>query len=70
MKLKQYQQQTIDTLTAYFKEARLRGPEAAFSAITSEPEQAKRLRGYGGRYKAVKGLEAVVTKTGEKRAAR
>ncbi|UPH70155.1 DEAD/DEAH box helicase family protein [Abyssibius alkaniclasticus] len=59
MKLKQYQQQTIDTLSAFFKEARVRGPQAAFTAITSEPEQAKRLRGYGGAYKPVKGLEAV-----------
>ena len=59
MKLKNYQQQTIDTLTEFFKEARVRGPEAAFTAITTEPEQAKRLRGRGGAYKAVAGLDAV-----------
>lgn len=59
MKLKKYQQQTIDTLSGFFKEARVRGPEAAFTAITTEPEQAKRLRGRSGKYKAVAGLEAV-----------
>jgi type III restriction enzyme len=59
MKLKRYQQQTIDTLSGFFKEARVRGPEAAFTTITTEPEQAKRLRGRAGKYKAVAGLGAV-----------
>ena len=59
MKLKHYQQHTIDTLSGFFKEARLRGPAVAFAAITSEPDQAKRLRGHGGRYEPVRGLEAV-----------
>lgn len=59
MKLKKYQQQTIDTLSTFFKEARVRGPQAAFKAITEEPEQAKRLRGRAGPYKPVKGLEGV-----------
>ncbi|AVW90651.1 DEAD/DEAH box helicase [Celeribacter baekdonensis] len=59
MKLKKYQQQTIDTLATYFKEARVRGPKVAFEAITTEEEQAKRLRGRGGVYRPIKGLEAV-----------
>jgi type III restriction enzyme len=59
MKLKQYQQQTIDTLAGFFREARVRGPAAAFTAITTEPEQAKRLRGRAGAYVPVRGLEGV-----------
>lgn len=59
MKLKRYQEQTIATLSGFFKEARLRGPAEAFQAITSEPEQARRLRGYAGRYKPVPGLPDV-----------
>ena len=59
MKLKHYQQQTLDTLSEFFKEARVRGPEAAFAGVVSAPEQAKRLRGYGGKYMAVPGLGGV-----------
>ena len=59
MKLKHYQQQTIDTLTTFLSEARLHGPEDAFNAITSEEEQVRRLRGRGGAYKAITGLEGV-----------
>lgn len=59
MKLKRYQEQTIATLSGFFKEARLRGPAEAFQAITSEPDQARRLRGYAGRYKPVPGLPDV-----------
>ena len=59
MKLKKYQQQTIDTLTTFLSEARLRGPTDAFKAITTEEEQAKRLRGRTGDYKAVTGLDGV-----------
>lgn len=59
MKLKTYQQQTADILASYFKEARVRGPADAFELITQEEEQAKRLRGYGGAYKAIKGLDGV-----------
>ena len=59
MKLKQYQQDTVNTLSKFFKEARLRGPKEAFERITQEEEQAKRLRGRGGAYKAIKGLDAV-----------
>ena len=59
MKLKKYQQQTIDTLTKFLSEARLRGPADAFKAITTEEEQAKRLRGRTGDYKAITGLDGV-----------
>ena len=47
MKLKQYQQDTVNTLSKFFKEARLRGPKVAFDKITQGEEQAKRLRGRG-----------------------
>jgi type III restriction enzyme len=57
MLLKQYQIETLDVLRHFFEEARLRGPKAAYEAITSEPEQAKRLRGYGGKYDALLGQE-------------
>lgn len=50
MQLKQYQTDTLATLRRFFEEARLRGPKAAYEAITQEPEQAKLLRGYGGKY--------------------
>lgn len=59
MKLKRYQQQTIDTLTTFLSEARLRGPADAFKAIITEEEQSKRLRGRTGSYKAIKGLDGV-----------
>lgn len=57
MLLKQYQIETLGVLRHFFEEARLRGPKAAYEAITSEPEQAKRLRGYGGKYDALLGQE-------------
>lgn len=59
MKLKTYQQQTVDTLAAFLTEARLRGPKDAFMQITGEPEQAKRLRGRSGPYRPMAGLEGV-----------
>lgn len=58
MILKQYQKDTLATLTAYLKEARLTGdPAAAFEAVTTEPEQATRLGYYLKPYKAISGLE-------------
>lgn len=50
MQLKTYQQTTLATLRSFFEDARLRGPKAAYEAIVSRPEQAKRLRGFGGSY--------------------
>ena len=57
MLLKQYQTDTLAVLRRFFEEARLRGPKAAYEAITQEPEQAKRLRGYGGKYEPLLGQE-------------
>jgi type III restriction enzyme len=59
MQLKTYQQATLDTLRRFFEAARAHGPKAAYEAITTEPEQAKRLRGYGGRYTPLLGQEAM-----------
>ena len=53
MELKPYQAETLDVLRRFLEEARIRGPAAAYTAITSEPEQARRLRGYGGQYVAL-----------------
>ncbi|EGD57540.1 Type III restriction enzyme, res subunit [Novosphingobium nitrogenifigens DSM 19370] len=57
MQLKTYQTDTLATLRRFFEEARLRGPKAAYEAITQEPEQAKRLRSYGGKYEPLLGQE-------------
>ena len=50
MKLKNYQAETLAILRRFFEEARIVGPKAAYEAITQEPEQEARLRGYGGAY--------------------
>ena len=57
MQLKTYQRETLDTLRRFLRDARVRGPKAAYEAITSEPDQAKRLRGYGGSYTPRQGDE-------------
>ncbi len=59
MLLKTYQRDTLDTLARFFEEARLRGAQATYEAITREPEQAKRLHGWGGKYVPLPGLEDV-----------
>lgn len=59
MDLKLYQRDTLATLRRFFEDARVRGPKVAYEAITAEPDQAKRLRGYGGRYAALLGQEAM-----------
>jgi len=59
MLLKNYQRETLDMLARFFEEARLRGAQAAYEAITREPEQAKRLHGWGGKYAPLPGLEDV-----------
>ena len=59
MILKQYQKDTIATLRRFLEDARVRGPAAAYEAITTEEEQARRLHGYGGTYKPLKGREGV-----------
>ena len=50
MELKAYQSATLDVLRRFLEEARVLGAASAYTAITSEPAQAKRLRGYGGQY--------------------
>lgn len=57
MELKTYQKTTLATLRSFFEDARLRGPKAAYESIVSEPEQAKRLRGFGGTYTPLLGKE-------------
>lgn len=60
MRLKRYQQGTLDVLTRFLKDARLQGdPAAAFNGIIEGEEQAARLKGYAKPYKAIKGLEGV-----------
>ncbi|WP_243368367.1 DEAD/DEAH box helicase [Microvirga solisilvae] len=56
MKLKKYQAETLATLRRFLEEARVAGPRNAYEAITSEPEQTKRLGRYRGEYKALEAL--------------
>lgn len=59
MILKDYQKGTLTKLREFFQEARITGPAQAFETITTEPEQAARLHGYGGTYEPLKDREAV-----------
>jgi type III restriction enzyme len=59
MILKNYQDDTLAILRRFLEDARLHGPKAAYEAITSELDQAKRLRGYGGSYEALLGQEGM-----------
>ena len=52
MRLKQYQTDTLSVLQRFFEEARIAGPRNAYETITSEPELAERLGGFGGSYTA------------------
>ena len=52
MRLKQYQTDTLSVLRRFFEEARIAGPRNAYETITSEPELAERLGGFGGSYTA------------------
>ena len=56
MKLKQYQDDTLDVLRRFLEAARVAGPKQAYEAINQEPEQAKRLGRYRGDYKSLDGL--------------
>jgi type III restriction enzyme len=56
MELKKYQDATLAVLRRFLETARVHGAASAYAAITSEPEQAKRLRGYGGTYVPLTGL--------------
>ena len=59
MQLKQYQADTLSVLRRFFEEARIAGPKNAYEAITQEPEQAARLRGYAEPYAPLKELPDV-----------
>ncbi len=59
MDLKRYQTDTLAILRQFLEEARITGPKAAYEDIVSAPEQAARLRGYAGPYKALEGLPGV-----------
>lgn len=56
MELKKYQDATLAVLRRFLESARIHGAASAYAAITSEPEQAERLRGYGGTYVPLGGL--------------
>ncbi len=56
MKLKDYQKASLATLCAFFEEARITGPKAAYETLTAEPELAARLRGYAAGYKPIEAL--------------
>lgn len=59
MKLKQYQKASLTTLRRYLEEARIIGPAEAYKSLTSEPELAKRLKGFASKYKPLKALPDV-----------
>lgn len=59
MKLKAYQEDTLDLLRRFLEEARIAGPAAAYATITGEPEQAARLRGFAASYKPLDALPDV-----------
>ena len=59
MKLKRYQEETLDALRRFLEEARIAGPAAAFATITEEPVQAARLRGYAAGYRPLEPLPEV-----------
>ena len=59
MELKRYQAETLAVLRRFLEDARVAGPKGAYEAITGEPEQAGRLRGYGGSYAPLAALPDV-----------
>ncbi|MCF6430428.1 DEAD/DEAH box helicase family protein [Leisingera sp. MMG026] len=59
MNLKDYQKASLATLRRYLEEARISGPKSAYEQITSEPELAKRLKGYAAGYRPIKALPEV-----------
>ncbi len=59
MKLKTYQQDTLDTLRRFLEATTVAGPKAAYEKITAEEEVAQRLRGYGGTYEPLAELPDV-----------
>ncbi|MBC6437707.1 MAG: DEAD/DEAH box helicase family protein [Rhodobacteraceae bacterium] len=59
MNLKEYQKAALATLRRFLEEARLKGPKAAYEAITAEAELATRLRGYAAGYRPLAALPDV-----------
>lgn len=55
MKLKTYQLETLEVLRRFLESARVRGPAAAYAAVTDEPEQARRLGPYRAAYRPLPG---------------
>lgn len=51
MELKRYQSDTLAVLRRFFEEARVAGARNAYDALTSQPEQARRLGRYRGTYR-------------------
>ncbi len=60
MNLKEYQQTALATLGRFLEEARITGPQAAYEAITQEPELARRLGRYGVGYQPIQALPHVL----------
>ena len=56
MQLKTYQRETLDALRAFFAEARVAGPRAAYESAIREPERAQRLGRFAGAYKPLEAL--------------
>ena len=56
MKLKDYQTDTLAVLRRFLEEARVAGPKNAYDAVTSEPEQTKRLGRYRTDYRPLEAL--------------
>lgn len=56
MKLKDYQTDTLAVLRRFLEEARVAGPKNAYDAVTSAPEQAKRLGRYRTDYRPLEAL--------------
>lgn len=57
MELKTYQIETLKTLKRFLEQARVEGPATVYNSIVAEPDMAKRLKGFAGRYKALNGLD-------------
>ncbi|MBI3758773.1 MAG: DEAD/DEAH box helicase family protein, partial [Deltaproteobacteria bacterium] len=53
MELKDYQKETLATLSRFFRDARIGGPKAAYEAIVREPEHKARLGRYANAYQAL-----------------
>lgn len=56
MRLKTYQQATLDVLRDFLAKARTRGPAVVYDALTAQPEIARRLKGFASGYRPLNGM--------------